>query len=91
MESIIKEIINKEIHVNPDKITSLSGGSINKSYRVSHQNKSWFIKLNIKKKYPKMFELEAEGLSLLRSTEFTIPNVIAIGEYLEKVETLQYF
>jgi len=30
-----------------------------------------------------MFELEAEGLSLLRSTEFTIPNVIATGEYLD--------
>ena len=39
--------------------------------------------MSIKKKYPKMFELEAEGLSLLRSTEFTIPNVIAIGEYLD--------
>jgi len=83
MTTIIEEIIKIELGIKTDKITPLSGGSINDAYCVSHANKNWFIKLNSKTKYPGMFELESKGLKLLKNSDFIIPGVISYGEYLD--------
>ena len=83
MTTIIEEIIKNEIGVKPDKISPLSGGSINDAFCVSDSKNSWFIKLNSKDKYPGMFEIESKGLKLLKNSDFIIPGVISYGEYLD--------
>ena len=79
MDNIIETIIKKELNLFPEKIQSISGGSINDAYCISHQNKKWFIKLNSQSKYPGMFEAESKGLSILKFSNFFIPNVISCG------------
>jgi len=83
MTSIVEEIIKDKLGTTPDKISSLSGGSINDAFCVSCSKNSWFIKLNSKEKYPGMFEAEANGLRLLQASEFIIPNVITYGDHSE--------
>ena len=83
MTTIIEEIIKIELGIKIDKITPLSGGSINAAYCVSHSNRNWFIKINDKEKYPGMFEAEAKGLALLKKSDFIIPGIIAYGEHLD--------
>ena len=55
------------------------GGSINSCFRVTTGNGIYFLKENDAEKFPGMFEAEARGLALLRSTDtFRIPEVIAL-------------
>jgi len=95
MISIIKDLIKEKIGIKPDKVSSLSGGSINDAFCVSHSKKKWFIKFNDKEKYPGMFAAEANGLELLNTSAFIIPKVIENGNYnnhayliLDYIETL---
>jgi len=60
---------------------SLGGGCINNAVKVETNVGDLFIKWNQAKKYPGMFESEAQGLQLLRSAgEIHIPEVIAHDE-----------
>lgn len=59
---------------------SVSGGSINSTYKLSTNRGDFFLKLNASTP-PDFFEKEAEGLNLLKSanTDIHIPEVIAVG------------
>lgn len=54
---------------NIEKTTKVYGGSINRSFKVQSGKQNYFVKLNSRTLYPKMFELEAEGLELLSSAK----------------------
>lgn len=66
------------------KITSvipLSGGDINRAFRVQTSNGSFFLKYNDADRFPRMFEAEALGLKLLKKSGAPrVPVVIAHGE-----------
>ncbi|RLL53731.1 fructosamine kinase family protein [Mariprofundus sp. EBB-1] len=60
--------------------TAISGGSINRVYRIADQERSYFVKLNQAGQLP-MFEAEAAGLSELASANaIRIPEVICFGQ-----------
>ncbi len=62
--------------------TPASGGCINNGGRVSIGGKDYFVKWNDARKYPRMFETEAQGLNLLRAAE-TLRIPLVIGHDVE--------
>lgn len=63
-----------------ENTTKVYGGSINRSFRVQSRQKNYFVKLNSRSLYPKMFELEAEGLELLKAAKaIKIPRHLTHG------------
>ncbi|MEQ9063498.1 MAG: fructosamine kinase family protein [Vicingaceae bacterium] len=59
----------------------VGGGSINDAYHLSTDNGEFFLKLNSAKRYPEMFEREAEGLVALRNANsIEIPEVVLTGD-----------
>lgn len=75
--------------------SAVSGGSINNSFLLHTSTGKFFMKHNDANRYPRMFELEAHALQLMRDTQtITVPQVIGHGagagqafillEYLEK-------
>jgi protein-ribulosamine 3-kinase len=81
--SDIQQTIN-EITGTPAKLTSvdaISGGDINRAFRVRTQSGSYFLKYNDADRFPHMFETEALGLKLLKKTNAPrVPEVLAHGE-----------
>lgn len=77
--------------------SSVSGGSVNRAFKLQSGGKSFFLKVNQLDAFPKMFDKEILGLDLLRkSSAITVPNVLLKGEFeeqaylvLEFVETSQ--
>lgn len=68
--------------VNITQHSTVSGGDINKAYKLQTNKGDYFVKSNDALRYPGMLEAEAKGLELLaKKTEFTIPKVVAVGEY----------
>jgi len=64
-----------------EKISSLSGGSINNALHIKTSSGSWFAKYNSTERYPGMFEKEALGLDLLQKAgEVPVPEVIGYGD-----------
>jgi protein-ribulosamine 3-kinase len=60
------------------------GGCINKGGRLSTSAGEYFLKWNVRDKYPGMFTAEAKGLSLLRNGSILrIPAVNASGDTVE--------
>lgn len=60
--------------------TSLPGGCINRCYKLKTNAGFFFVKLNSASRFPGMFESEAKGLKLLKSTgTIQIPEVIFCG------------
>lgn len=79
LQSLFKSILEKHTGKTEqiEKISSLSGGSINNALRVKTTNGTWFAKYNSAERYPGMFEKEALGLELLHSAgEVHTPKVI---------------
>jgi fructosamine-3-kinase len=78
------EIINTILQQENLKLLShkpLHGGDINNVFLVKSNHGKFVIKLNDASRFPKMFEAEAQGLQLLKtSNTFRIPEVIAFGE-----------
>lgn len=65
------------IHAKP-----ISGGSINRCYKLDSKYDQYFVKINDAVKYPKMFHLEKQGLELLNEkSSLNVPEVHFIGEY----------
>src|SRR5437868_4253028 len=65
---------------------SIGGGSINDSYQVKLNNSArFFLKINSKDEYPKLFEEEKRGLGVLAEQNIIqTPSIIAcneIGDY----------
>ena len=79
MKSVITEIATQN-NLNLIEFTPLSGGDINAVFRLNCEEGDFAAKLNITSAFPEMFNTEAKGLQLLKSSNsFRIPNVIAIG------------
>jgi protein-ribulosamine 3-kinase len=82
---VAKKII-PDIEVKLDSIISkvipVSGGSINKVYRLQTSSaNSFLLKVNSLYGYPGMFKLEQDGLAAIRSTQtIALPNVLLRGE-----------
>jgi fructosamine-3-kinase len=67
--------------VDVEQTMSIGGGSINDAWRIDTNEGRFFLKTNSADRYPSMFEAEAGGLELLRSTDtLPIPRVFAWGE-----------
>lgn len=63
------------------KVIPVSGGSINKVYRMQTATERFLLKVNSLRDYPGMFKLEQEGLAAIRSTQsIAVPDVILQGE-----------
>ena len=57
--------------------SSVGGGCINETYRISFNNKKFFCKINFASKFPHLFEKEALGLKLIaRQNIIKVPEVI---------------
>jgi protein-ribulosamine 3-kinase len=57
------------------------GGCINQGGKLSTSSGDYFIKWNDRRNFPRMFEMEAKGLALLRNANaIDIPRVIGIAE-----------
>lgn len=80
----------------------IAGGDINEVFLLNTDSGPYVVKLNNADRFPGMFEAEAKGLDLLRSTDsFRIPSVIATGdlddtsflllEYIEPGKQAPYF
>lgn len=74
----IKDRLNEEYDISINSQTSVSGGSINRAYRIGTDEGDLFLKYNINAPSD-FFKKEAEGLKLLKSasTDIQIPDVIA--------------
>jgi len=60
-----------------EQISHVSGGSINRTYQLKTNNGNFFLKQNSAIQFPKMFEAEAFGLTILsKNTLFKIPKII---------------
>jgi protein-ribulosamine 3-kinase len=83
--SVAKKIIH-DIEVKLDviisKVVPVSGGSINKVYRLqTSSTNSFLLKINSLYEYPGMFKLEQEGLATIQSTQtIAVPNVLLYSE-----------
>nr|WP_078346039.1 fructosamine kinase family protein [Mucilaginibacter pedocola] len=63
------------------KAQSVSGGDINEAYCLQTSDNKYFIKVNSAKRFPNMFEREAEGLKRIAQTAaINVPLGIACGE-----------
>jgi len=81
--SYLKEIIEKELSkishrpLTIENVKPLGGGDINEAFRLQTGDGSFFMKYNSATRFPGMFEKEAEGLKLLKSSgEIRVPEVI---------------
>lgn len=85
-QTLIEHIKNRlsdiyRINIKTSSTEPISGGCINESIRLNINNTAYFLKWNDAKKYPGMFETEALGLKLLKSTgSIGVPSVIEQSE-----------
>ncbi len=81
----LRNIENVFLNVNPAlqvlNMAQVSGGDINSALKISTTKGNYFAKYNSAKAHPKMFELEAMGLELLKNEGgFLTPDIISFGE-----------
>lgn len=77
----IVEQVQQTTGVELLNIRPVGGGSINGAYCLETENCNYFIKINSRSKFPKMFETEAAGLKLLgQSSSVRVPRVILCGD-----------
>src|SRR5687767_14669923 len=63
------------------RATSIGGGCINNAMKLETTSGIFFLKWNDANRYPVMFDAEAQGLTLLKTTNaIGIPQVIGTGE-----------
>lgn len=85
-ESVVSEVEQtlSSLYGTNAKITSthsLSGGDINRAFRLQTIHDKYFLKYNLAGKYPGMFQAEARGLELLNKPGAPqVPKVLAFGE-----------
>jgi fructosamine-3-kinase len=59
----------------------VSGGDINEAYQVRYHQTWFFLKINNARRYPQMFQKEANGLQALRKAgSMRVPQVIQTGD-----------
>jgi protein-ribulosamine 3-kinase len=77
----VREQTTSTLNASLRSFSFSSGGCINQGGKLSTSSGDYFIKWNDRRKFPRMFEMEAKGLALLRSANAVdIPRVVAIGE-----------
>jgi len=67
------------------KWTSIAGGSINNTYKISANSKSFFIKTNTVNIFENGFKEEALGLEFLKSQHTLIPEIIFEGRHKQNI------
>jgi len=77
----IRDILELELKEEVNKLQRCSGGNINDVLECQTNNFHVALKINEAKKFPKMFDKEAEGLKLLSSTPFRIPKILKQGTF----------
>ena len=95
IQEVLSLYLNQEVDINNAR--SVSGGDINNAFRLETNRGCFFVKTNSASRYPRMFEMEALGLGMLRSVNaFTVPKVLAFSEenetsylFLEWIESTQ--
>lgn len=74
----LKQVLGSSFEIQTT--SPLSGGDINRVYKLTTTVGNFCLKVNDDQRYPKMFHIEASGLKLLRSnSRFTIPDPIHTG------------
>jgi fructosamine-3-kinase len=62
------------------QVQTVTGGDINRAYKIQYRNTSFFLKVNDDAAYPLMFQREADGLEALKKySNCIVPNVIQTG------------
>jgi len=82
-KSSIEEILSRKFNqtVEIHSVSSVSGGSINETLKLTTNIGKFFVKKNSASLYPEMFEKEAKGLNILAATDaIAVPNVVALGK-----------
>lgn len=74
-------IFANTIGISIKRSTPVSGGDINEAFKIeTDDNKIYFLKINDNFRYPEMFEKEATGLKILKSScHLAVPNVVQCG------------
>ncbi len=87
IEDSIIRLFNKVMQENGIKshsienVSYVGGGDINNSIKIETMKGKYFLKYNDADLYPEMFEKEAKGLNLLKSSgQINVPNVIGYAE-----------
>ncbi len=79
IEKKLSEFVGTDVTI--DSFSSVGGGSINETYKVSTNDGNFFVKKNSASLYPQMFEKEARGLKILsEANEIDTPEIIGHGE-----------
>ncbi|MCF6172088.1 MAG: fructosamine kinase family protein [Bacteroidales bacterium] len=81
-KTAVEEILSKKsgIEVSILSTSAVAGGSINDTYQIQTTSGTFFVKKNIASRYPKMFETEAKGLTVLaEAREIEVPEIVAHG------------
>ena len=77
VQSLIQQLLNTQSSITH---TSVGGGSINHTYRITVGKETFFCKINELAAFPDLFETERQGLELLAQQKvIRIPQVIASG------------
>jgi len=60
-------------------VSSVGGGSISSTYKISTTNRAFFLKVNSSRNAEEMFRAEVKGLEILRKfSAFSIPEIITV-------------
>lgn len=81
--SNIEQILSKKgLPASIKQVKVVSGGCINKCYKIEAANTNYFLKVNEAVRYPNMFKIEAKSLWILNETNsIKTPGIIAQFEY----------
>lgn len=80
----VQDVLRESYNITADSVRSVSGGSINRAYKISSGSDDYFLKINATSP-PDFFTREAEGLTELRKagTDLIVPKVIAAEDPAE--------
>lgn len=79
-EKIIKAVVEcTGDRLDFERISSVSGGSINQCYKACGAKRNWLVKVNDQSRFPHMFSVEEKGLGLLRASgSFAVPQCAGV-------------
>jgi fructosamine-3-kinase len=74
------QTIAQQCGLDAAEFQPVTGGDINRAYKIKDTNDVFFLKVNDAAAYPNMFEREADGLAALRkNSDYIVPNVLKTG------------
>ena len=90
MDSDFKKFIENNLlpETNPAnsfRWSSVGGGSINETYKISGYGRSYFIKTNTKNVFKNGFEEEVLGLKFLGANNCKVPSIVNYGSFKEDI------